>query len=63
MKNNLIIKKVISCLMTFIMVFGIFYVINPKQIQAATYLKVHYLDVKGDCTIIEYMEGGKNIME
>lgn len=60
MKNDSIIKKVISCFMTFIMVFGILNVINPKQVQAATYpLKVHYLDVKGDATLIKYTYNGQ----
>ena len=60
MKNDSIIKKVIACFMTFIMVFGILNVINPKQVQAATYpLKVHYLDVKGDATLIKYTYNGQ----
>lgn len=60
MKNNLILKKIICCFMTFIMVFGIFHVIRPKQVQAATYpLKVHYLDVKGDATLIKYTYNGQ----
>lgn len=60
MKNNLILKKIICCFMTFVMVFGIFHVIRPKQVQAATYpLKVHYLDVKGDATLIKYTYNGQ----
>ena len=42
------------------MIFSILDVINPKQAYAATYpLKVHYLDVKGDCTLIKYTYGGQ----
>jgi len=60
MKNYSTTKKIISYIMTIIMILSIFNITNPKQVQAATYpLKVHYLDVKGDATLIKYTYNGK----